>query len=76
MVRSFRIKVAYCIKCMHFRILAMTMIEGEANTQRSHVIEEDSPSSVYASGENSEEVRISCLLASLTLAIAFCNRKC
>ena len=47
-----------------FRILAITAVEGEAGTQRVHVIEEDTPFSVYAPGENLEEVSISCKLAS------------
>ena len=42
----------------------MTAMEGEAGTQGVHVIEENSPSSVYAPGENLEEVSISCKLAS------------
>ena len=35
-------------------------MEGEGGTLRVHVIDEDSPSSVYAPGENLEEVSISC----------------
>ena len=49
----------------------MTMMEGEAGTQRVQVIEEDSPFSGYAPGENLEEVSISYKLASLTLASFF-----
>ena len=67
---SVRITVAYCVKRVRFPYLGNDKDGREAGTQRVHVIEEDSPSSVYAPGENLEEVSISCKLASLTLAIA------
>ena len=63
--------IAFC--ACGFRILAMTM-EVEAMvavSQRAHVIEDESPSSVNTRCENSEEVSIPCMLCLAPLTVGF-----